>query len=58
MKKLVLLSLAIITFIQLQSQVAINNDGSIADSSAMLDVKSTTKGLLVPRLTISLIWFE
>jgi hypothetical protein len=31
--------------------LAINTDGSAANSSAMLDVKSTTKGLLMPRLT-------
>ncbi|MCF6172044.1 MAG: hypothetical protein L3J66_13800 [Bacteroidales bacterium] len=35
----------------LHGQVAINNDGSAANSSAMLDVKSTSKGLLLPRLT-------
>src|SRR5665647_1005005 len=33
------------------SQVAINADGSAADNSAMLDVKSTSKGLLPPRMT-------
>jgi hypothetical protein len=31
--------------------VGINSDGSPADSSAMLDVKSTNKGLLIPRMT-------
>ena len=30
--------------------VAINNDGSSADASAMLDVSSTTKGFLAPRM--------
>jgi hypothetical protein len=30
---------------------AINTDGSTADPSAILDVKSSTKGLLIPRLT-------
>jgi hypothetical protein len=33
------------------SQVAINNDGSLPDNSAMLDVKSITKGFLAPRMT-------
>ncbi len=33
------------------AQVAINSDGSSADASAMLDVKSTTKGMLVPRMS-------
>ncbi|MBO9201397.1 MULTISPECIES: tail fiber domain-containing protein [Niastella] len=31
--------------------VAINTDGSTANASAILDVKSDTKGLLIPRLT-------
>lgn len=35
------------------SQVAINADGTVADNSAMLDVKSSTKGLLPPRMTNS-----
>jgi hypothetical protein len=33
------------------SQVAISNDDSNADPSAMLEVKSTNKGLLPPRMT-------
>lgn len=32
-------------------QIAVNSDGSQPDNSAMLDVKSTSKGLLIPRLT-------
>jgi trimeric autotransporter adhesin len=32
-------------------QVAINTDGSQPNSSAMLDVKSTVKGFLLPRMT-------
>jgi hypothetical protein len=35
------------------AQVGINSDNSPPDSSAMLDVKSTTKGMLPPRMTIS-----
>lgn len=31
--------------------VAINTDGSNADGSAMLDVKSTNSGMLIPRMT-------
>ena len=34
-----------------QSQVSINNDGSAPDNSAMLDVKSTGKGILIPRMS-------
>ena len=30
--------------------VAINSDGSTADASAMLDIKSTAKGMLIPRM--------
>jgi hypothetical protein len=33
------------------SQVSVNDDGSAPDNSAMLDVKSTSKGLLPPRMT-------
>ena len=33
--------------------VAINATGAAADPSAMLDVSSTTKGLLIPRMTIA-----
>jgi hypothetical protein len=35
----------------LTAQVAINTDGSAATSSAMLDVSSSDKGMLVPRMT-------
>ena len=33
------------------SQIGVNTDGTAPNSSAMLDVKSTTKGMLVPRMT-------
>lgn len=33
------------------SQVGVNIDGTLPDSSAMLDVKSTTRGFLPPRMT-------
>ena len=32
-------------------QVGINDNNASPDASAMLDVKSTTKGMLVPRMT-------
>ena len=35
------------------SQVSINTDGTPPESSAMLDVKSNTKGMLVPRMTFA-----
>lgn len=31
--------------------VSLNTDGSVADTSAMLDIKSVAKGLLIPRMT-------
>ncbi len=37
----------------LWAQIAINKDGSNPASSAMLDVKSTEKGFLLPRMTTS-----
>ena len=33
------------------SQAAVNTDGSVPNTSAMLDIKSTSKGLLPPRMT-------
>ncbi|MBK6966755.1 MAG: hypothetical protein IPH20_23365 [Bacteroidales bacterium] len=33
------------------AQVAVNTDGTTPDPSAMLDVKSTTRGLLIPSMT-------
>ncbi len=52
MKKLKLFLTAIILMAScgLAAQVAINTDGSSANSSAMLDVKSSSKGLLLPRM--------
>jgi uncharacterized protein (TIGR02145 family) len=35
------------------AQIAVNADGSLPDNSAMLDVKSTSKGLLLPRMTVA-----
>jgi hypothetical protein len=35
------------------AQVSISADNSAADNSAMLDVKSTSKGMLIPRMTQS-----
>jgi len=42
---------ALVASYSINAQVAISTDGSSADPSAMLDVKSTTGGLLLPRLT-------
>ncbi len=50
MKNLVLL-LFLASSLSASSQVAINTDGASPDNSAMLDVKSTTQGMLLPRMT-------
>jgi trimeric autotransporter adhesin len=50
MRNLLLFLLLVIT-IKVSSQVAINTDGSAPANSAILDVKSTTKGFLSPRMT-------
>ena len=53
MKKtfLTLLLLTVTYLVTFSQRVGINDDGSNPDNSAMLDVKSTTKGLLTPRMT-------
>ncbi len=53
MKKLILFLLAItmIASYTLTAQVAINTNGTNPDGSAMLDVKSNDKGVLIPRMT-------
>ncbi len=48
---LLLLFLTLTAF-NLNAQVGINTDGSTPDASSMLDVKSTDKGMLVPRLAL------
>ena len=57
MKKslLTIICIAMLLFMELRlsAQVSINTDGSQPDNSAMLDVKSTVKGLLPPRMTQS-----
>lgn len=52
MKKNVLTLLVIATFsITSFAQMGVNSDNSAPDASAQLDIKSTDKGLLIPRLT-------
>ena len=54
MKKFFFLSFIILSFFTSFAQnVAINATGSLPDNSAMLDVSSTTKGFLPPRMTLS-----
>ncbi|MEI7725514.1 MAG: FISUMP domain-containing protein [Bacteroidota bacterium] len=50
----IIFSLFILTLFHsslLFSQIAVSNDGSQPDNSAMLEVKSTDRGLLLPRMT-------
>lgn len=52
MKKIIILiSLYCSVLITTAQNVALNIDGSAPDNSSMLDIKSTTKGLLIPRMT-------
>ena len=51
MKKLSILLAIFTTFAATAQSVGINADGSTANTSAMLDVSSTTKGFLPPRMT-------
>ena len=50
MKKTVFLIILTLT-LNLRSQISISSDGSKPYPSAMLDVKSDSKGLLIPRMT-------
>jgi hypothetical protein len=52
MKYLVLL-LFLAIGMHARAQVAINNNGALPDSSAMLDVQSTSKGILIPSMTVA-----
>ena len=52
MKKKLLTLLTIATFSGISySQIGVNSDNSAPDVSAQLDIKSTDKGLLIPRMT-------
>lgn len=51
MKLLSMMAAILLTSVTFAQSVGINADGSAPDASAMLDVKSTTKGFLPPRLT-------
>ena len=43
----------LLVFLAQSQGVAINSDGSAPDTSAMLDVKSSNKGVLIPRLALT-----
>jgi len=50
MKTTILTTVLVILSLGLFAQVSINTDGSNPDGSAMLDVKSSDKGMLIPRM--------
>ena len=55
MKKILLstafLGIFLLVTVRVTAQISISTDNSPADNSAMLDVKSTNKGVVLPRLT-------
>ena len=54
MEKFIYTTLFLVTMLMtgmVQAQVGINEDNTQPDASALLDVKSSTKGMLVPRMT-------
>jgi len=51
MKKIFFILLLSVPVIMLAQSVAINTDGTMPDNSALLDIKSNSKGLLAPRMT-------
>ncbi len=48
---LLLISQVLVTTITKAQNIAVNQTGNLPDTSAMLDVSSTNKGFLVPRMT-------
>lgn len=53
MKRTILLFTTILIFSLSQAQVAINSNGANPNASAMLDISSSNKGLLIPRVYLS-----
>jgi hypothetical protein len=53
MKKLILLIIFLSFFEKSIAQIGINTTNTAPDTKAMLDISSTTKGLLIPRMTSS-----
>lgn len=51
MKKLFCLLFVFLPALLIAQSVGINNDGSQPNSTAMLDIKSNSKGILIPRMT-------
>ncbi|MGL6268515.1 MAG: hypothetical protein ACRC2O_11355, partial [Chitinophagaceae bacterium] len=54
MKNALITAVCFLISFTIQGQnVAINSDGSNADASAMLEIKSANKGLLIPRISLT-----
>ncbi len=53
MKNLIIFLICYLTGFILCAQVAVNTDGSSPDPSAMLDVKSSAGGILIPRVALT-----
>jgi len=54
MKKINILFLSLILInVELFSQIGVNKDGSQPDPSSMLDIKSISNGVLIPRMTLT-----
>jgi len=51
MKSIIVLLIVLVQMNVCAQNIAVNTDGSQPDNSAILDIKSNSKGLLVPRLT-------
>ncbi len=51
MKKFLSAIIVCLPLAAIAQSVAINNDASLPDNTALLDIKSTTKGLLIPRMS-------
>ncbi len=51
MKQFITTIFACIFMLNTYAQVSINTTGAVPDPSAMLDISSTTKGVLIPRMT-------
>jgi hypothetical protein len=53
MKKFLCIAIVVFSFVQnsIAQSVAINASGATANSSSILDVQSTTKGMLIPRMS-------
>ena len=49
---IIIICLTVLDYTAFSQNVGINNDGTTANASAMLDVKSETKGLLIPRVEL------